>query len=207
MKFTSTQRALISSLLLIPWAQLCLLAHQLAAELPAGRAARQAAAAAATTVVPRVAGSQEATGGPSLLRAPAGEQRGRLVGSSSSQYKLPSWFSYELYKRFYGKRRPAQSENEIRKRIYLRTALQVFERRAQYRAGRLDSLASVNELSDLVSRVECRHFKPSTQRQTSNSRAHSSRMQLADWRPDSSRAARLQEARGQASAKWDQRAT
>lgn len=71
------------------------------------------------------------------------------------KYKLPSWFNYELYKRFYGK--PLKSylkkfkdDNEIHKRIYLRTALKVFEQRALYRAGRVHSLQSINELSDMV---------------------------------------------------------
>lgn len=69
------------------------------------------------------------------------------------EYRLPSWFNYALYKRFYGKHYSGQRENEIRKRIYLRTALKVFQQRALYRAGRASSLWSVNELSDLVSEV------------------------------------------------------
>lgn len=67
------------------------------------------------------------------------------------KYTLPSWFNYQLYKRFHGKRYLQPADNEAHKRIYLRTALRVFEQRALYRAGRLSSLSSVNEFSDLVS--------------------------------------------------------
>lgn len=69
------------------------------------------------------------------------------------QYALPSWFNYQLYKRFHNKRYAQEAQNELHKRIYLRTALKVFEQRALYRAGRLSSLSSVNELSDLVSEL------------------------------------------------------
>lgn len=65
---------------------------------------------------------------------------------------LPSYFSYSLYCRFFGKPLPlADAFNEARHQSYLKRALKVFERRVLWRAGRLDSLASVNELSDLVS--------------------------------------------------------
>lgn len=73
------------------------------------------------------------------------------LANQQNKYRLPSWFNYERYKRFYGKHYAKSSEDEIHKRIYLRTALKVFEQRALYRAGRLASLASMNELSDLVS--------------------------------------------------------
>lgn len=67
------------------------------------------------------------------------------------QYRLPSWFNYYAFKRLYGKEWGSRFANELHKRIYLETALKVFEQRALYRLGRLDSLASINELSDLVS--------------------------------------------------------
>lgn len=67
------------------------------------------------------------------------------------QYKLPSWFSFDLYKRFHGKQYARGADNELHKRIYLHTALLVFERRVLYRAGRVSSLASLNDLSDQVS--------------------------------------------------------
>lgn len=74
------------------------------------------------------------------------------------RYSLPSYFDYDAYKRLFGKRYDAGPsvdvvalEKELHGRIYLRTALKVYEQRAQYRANRLDALASVNELSDLVS--------------------------------------------------------
>ena len=70
---------------------------------------------------------------------------------SSSEYKLPSWFNYNAYKRLYGKEYGSRFGNELHKRIYLKTALKVFEQRALYRLGRVDSRASVSELSDLVS--------------------------------------------------------
>lgn len=78
----------------------------------------------------------------------------RIVSKTNRQreYKLPSWFNYALYKHFYGKRYSDRRENELRKRIYLRTALKVFEQRALYRAGKVNSLSSVNEFSDLVSK-------------------------------------------------------
>lgn len=71
--------------------------------------------------------------------------------NNAAKYKLPTWFNYKLYKQLYNKRYASRRDNELHKRIYLRTALTVFEQRAKYRAGRLDSLASMNELSDLVS--------------------------------------------------------
>lgn len=73
------------------------------------------------------------------------------LATAEQQYKLPSWFSFDLYKRFHGKRYARGPDNELHKRIYLQTALIVFERRALYRAGRASSLPSLNELSDLVS--------------------------------------------------------
>lgn len=72
-------------------------------------------------------------------------------GRPKARYTLPSWFNYQLYKQFHGKKYPHSAQNEAHKRIYLRTALKVFEQRALYRVGRLSSLSSVNELSDLVS--------------------------------------------------------
>lgn len=70
-------------------------------------------------------------------------------------YKLPSYFDYELYKQIYAKetdwKRPKIDE-EIRRRIYLRTALEVFKQRALFRAGRQAKIQSTNEKSDWVSR-------------------------------------------------------
>lgn len=68
-----------------------------------------------------------------------------------NQYRLPSWFDYNQFKRLFGKRYSRPEEDEIHKRIYLRTALKVFEERALYRTNRSDILPSINELSDMVS--------------------------------------------------------
>lgn len=70
---------------------------------------------------------------------------------AASRYKLPSWFNYEAYKHLFGKRYKWGALNELHKRIYLNTSVHVFEQRALFRAHRLSSLASINELSDLVS--------------------------------------------------------
>lgn len=91
--------------------------------------------------------------GPTQLKG-ATQLKGISRVRQHQDYKLPSWFNYAIYKHFYGKRYSDKRENELRKRIYLRTALKVFKQRALYRAGRVSSLASVNELSDLVSKSE-----------------------------------------------------
>lgn len=86
--------------------------------------------------------------------------KGILRIRQQRDYKLPSWFNYAIYRHFYGKRYSDKRENELRKRIYLRTALKVFKQRALYRAGRVNSLSSVNELSDLVSKSELDQKRP-----------------------------------------------
>lgn len=67
--------------------------------------------------------------------------------------KLPTWFNFNLFKRLHGKRYKSFEENELHKRIYLQTALKVLEQRALFRIGQVGSLATLNELSDLVSSV------------------------------------------------------
>lgn len=85
----------------------------------------------------------------SASKSPATELAGDEP--ASAKFKLPTWFNYNLYKQFYGKQYRNSTENELHMKIYLRTALKVFEQRALFRAGRLSSLPSINELSDLVS--------------------------------------------------------
>lgn len=95
------------------------------------------------------------TAGPTSAQDPEASQ---APASGELQYQLPSWFNYELYRKFYGKpSAPAQltagarkAYDEAHKRVYLRTALRVFEQRALYRAGKSNTLTSVNELSDWV---------------------------------------------------------
>lgn len=81
------------------------------------------------------------------------------TGESQTEqhYKLPSWFSFDLYKRFHGKQYARGHDNELHKRVYLRTALLVFEKRALFRIGRASSLPSLNEFSDQVSGCGQRH--------------------------------------------------
>lgn len=74
-----------------------------------------------------------------------------VVESMEIAYNLPSWFDYNQFKLFFGKRYSKPEEDEVHKRIYLRTALEVFERRSLYRTNRTDVLPSINELSDMVS--------------------------------------------------------
>lgn len=71
--------------------------------------------------------------------------------ASTGPYRLPAYFDYRLYKQFHDKHYLSRRADERHKRIYLRTALKVFEQRALYRARRQATLASINELSDLVS--------------------------------------------------------
>lgn len=71
--------------------------------------------------------------------------------NNNSRVKLPTWFNYNLYKAFFGKTYTFGAEDDIHKRIYLKTALKVFEQRALFRSGRSNTLPSINELSDLVS--------------------------------------------------------
>lgn len=76
-------------------------------------------------------------------------------------YQLPSWFNYETYKSLFGtgkQRRMSAGRNglvdeQVRRRIYLKVALQVFEQRALFRAARTDSLWSITGISDWVSEL------------------------------------------------------
>lgn len=97
---------------------------------------------------------QDKPDGNQMKAAKVANQRVASKTNRQREYKLPSWFNYALYKRFYSKRYSDRRENELRKRIYLRTALKVFEQRALYRAGKVNSLSSINELSDMVSEGE-----------------------------------------------------
>lgn len=101
-------------------------------------------------VEPQQTATSQAVSGKSSSNISNSNNSNNQTGKTK-HYPLPSWFNYELYKRLYGKRHSRPEANEVHKRIYLRRALRIFEQRAQYRAGRLGSLASVNELTDLVS--------------------------------------------------------
>lgn len=133
--------------------------------------------------------SQQAAAGPGAApadpsRAPAGP------APRAARYKLPSWFDFGLYKRLHAKRYGPR-EDERHRRLYLRTALQVFERRALYRAGRTRALAAINELSDLVSSARAPRPHATHAQPTNPSPVPPARRQTAD---------QLEAFRGRASA-------
>ena len=91
--------------------------------------------------------SSHANESPTRKSAKAGVE----TPAASYSHRLPTWFNFEWYKQLHGKHYRRFEANELHKRVYLQTALKVLEQRALFRAGKVRSLATLNELSDLVS--------------------------------------------------------
>ena len=124
-----------------------LLASLLLAAASGARVAAERLAALSTTP-PRTTTTSTST---STTRAPSEQLAGR---------RLPAYFNFNLFKRFYGKHYPPGQANEAHRRIYLQRALRVFEQRAHWRARRTGTLASLGERSDLVSASTTTCFPP-----------------------------------------------